>query len=427
MPESTASLTADPPTPADQALAHAQRVLHQNWRTGQDDEHRYSYTSPSPHRYPWQWYWDSCLTAISWRHFDPGRSQAELESLLAAATPEGFIGHTIFWGEPVPFPQRLYYNIVSAKDPMTHTIQPPLLAWAWSIAVGDPALEPRILAHHELITAQRDLDGDGLLWIIQPDETGLDASPSFDAIWGWRADGKPGFPLLVRRNRRLGFDIQRVRRAGGPVVCSPLVNVLHGLSRLALGLPSITDVIVDRLYDASCGLFGQLVWPQRDCPVIATWAALSPLALPDLPEEIGHRLVQQHLLDPDQFWLPVPPPSVAANEPSFSLKDHRLGLRQYWRGPTWVNSAWLVWLGLRRLGYRAEADELAQRIVGTVARQGLREYYHPRTGEGMGAHDFAWSSLVCELIREDPRVESSYIPAKPEKLGPASSVRRSSG
>jgi hypothetical protein len=396
-------------TPAQDALAHCRRVLHQNWRTGEYGAHSYSYTSPSPRRYPWQWYWDSCLTSISWRHFDVSRSRAELESLLAAATPEGFIGHTVFWGKPVPFPRRLYYNICSPTDPMTHTIQPPLLAWAWKIAVGDPSLEPRIRAHHELISAQRDLDGDGLLWIIQPDETGLDASPAFDAIWGWRADGRPGFPLLVRRNRRLQFDIKKIKQASGPLVCSTLVNVLHGLSRVALGLPSITPVLVDRLYDADLGLFGQLVWPERDCPVVSTWAALSPLALPDLPEEIGRRLVEEHLLNPEQFWLPVPPPSVSADEPSFSMKDHFLGLRRYWRGPTWVNSAWLVWLGLRRLGYRTEADALAQRIIATVSREGLREYYHPRTGEGMGAHDFAWSSLVCELIEEDPRAEHSYV------------------
>lgn len=394
---------------AEQAMAHCRRVLHQNWRSGEYGSQRYSYTSPSPLRYPWQWYWDSCLTSISWRHFEPSRSRLELESLLQAATPDGFIGHTIFWGKPVPFPRRLYYNICSSADPMTHTIQPPLLAWAWRIAVGDPSLEPRIRAHHDLISAQRDLDGDGLLWIIQPDETGLDASPSFDAVWGWRADGRPGFALLVRRNKHLHFDIQRIKQAGGPLVCSPLVNVMHGLSRMALGLPSITPVLVDRLYDADLGLFGQVVWPERDCPVVSTWAALSPLALPDLPEEIGRRLVEEHLLNPDRFWLPVPPPSVSADEPSYSMRDHFLGLRRYWRGPTWVNSAWLVWLGLRRLEYRSEADELARRIITTVARESLREYYHPRTGQGMGAKDFAWSSLVGELIHEDPRAEHSYV------------------
>jgi hypothetical protein len=33
---------------------------------------------------------------------------------------------------------------------------------------------------------------------------------------------------------------------------------------------------------------------------------MSPLALPDLPEEIGRRLVEDHLLNPKCFWLPGP-------------------------------------------------------------------------------------------------------------------------
>jgi len=33
-----------------------------------------------------------------------------------------------------------------------------------------------------------------------------------------------------------------------------------------------------------------------------------------------------------------------------------IGQRRYWRGPTWLNAAWLVWLGLTRLGYAEQAD-----------------------------------------------------------------------
>jgi hypothetical protein len=139
------------------------------------------------------------------------------------------------------------------------------------------------------------------------------------------------------------------------------------------------------------------------------WAVLSPLALPDLPEAIGRRPVEEHLLDPNRFWLPVPPPSVDASETSFSVRDRFLGLRRYWRGPTWVNSAWLLWHGLLRLGYGVQAAKLADSLVGTVAREGLREYYHPRTGTGMGARDFAWSALVEELRDPDPAATTSYL------------------
>jgi hypothetical protein len=339
----------------------------------------------------------------------------ELETLLAAATGEGFIGHTIFWGAPVTPVRSLFYNLRSRADFMTATIQPPLLAWAWRIAVGDPARVPEIARHHEWVERERAIDDDGLIWIIQPDESGLDASPKFDSAFGWHADGMPGFPLLVRRNRRLDFDVRRVAEAGGPLVCGTATNVLHNLSRLALGRESLTPRLLERLYDERTGLFHQIVRKggQRAAarhPVV-TWAALSPLALPDLPEDVGRRLVEEYLLDPKRFWLPVPPPSVSARDPHFSRRDRLLFLRRYWRGPTWVNAAWLLWLGLVRLGYEQEAQELARRIAGAVTDAGLREYYDPYSGLGMGAEDFSWSALVMELADPDPLARTSHIPA----------------
>ncbi|MBV9310447.1 MAG: hypothetical protein JOZ73_06435, partial [Solirubrobacterales bacterium] len=244
----------------------------------------------------------------------------------------------------------------------------------------------------------------------QPDESGLDASSQFDAIWQNRAHGRPGFVLLVRRNRELGYDLRRIDSAGGPVCCEVLTNVLYSLARSALGKPSLTSQIIDRCYDESRGLFFPVARPQPQRTPAVTWAALSPLALPDLPEEIGRRLVEEHLLDSEQFWLPVAPPSVAADEPSFSLRDGgRLRLRRYWRGPTWVNSAWLLWLGLLRLGYREQAERLADALGASIAREGLREYYHPFTGRGMGAVEFGWSALMMEMIEPVPRAISSYL------------------
>ena len=37
-----------------------------------------------------------------------------------------------------------------------------------------------------------------------------------------------------------------------------------------------------------------------------------------------------------------------------------------------------------------------------LAREGLREYYDPRDGRGLGARDFAWSALVAELADPKP-------------------------
>src|SRR5207245_409024 len=165
-------------------------------------------------------------------------------------------------------------------------------------------------------------------------------------------------------------------------------------------------------------------WPECSEPIPVTWSALAPLALPDLPEAIGRRLVEEHLLS-TRFWTAVAPPSVATDEPSFSLHEHTLGLRRYWRGPTWVNSAWLLWLGLVRLGYDEHARQLARGVGAAVQREGLREFYDPYDGHGMGAGDFAWSALAVEQLEPDPAARESHLQAGGSRHdAPAQPVRR---
>ncbi len=402
------------------ALEISEATLRASWIEGDRDGVPYAYSRPSPSHYFWQWYWDSAFHAIVWRRFQPERSRLELTSLLNGGREDGFIGHTIFWDRPVDTRRRWTYNIASRDAPNTSTIQPPLLAWAWKIAVGDPAEEPRIAAHHQWLTDNRDLDGDGLLWIVQPDESGLDSSPKFDPVWGRRAHAHLGFVALIQRNRRREWDARRIVADGGPVLCEVVVNVLWSLARMAAGQPSVTQALIDRCWDEDRGLFldvarGKIARPGETDEVeggdrrvrTSTWSALAPLALPDLPEEIGRRLVEEHLLDPNRYWTPVPAPSVSVAEPTFDRDDWQDWLvRRYWRGPTWINSAWMLWMGLRRLGYDEQAELMARSLCATYAREGSREFYEPFTGEGLGAKEFGWSALIAELADPDPKLEA---------------------
>jgi hypothetical protein len=383
----------------------ARALLDGNRREGDYRGRHYAFSVPSPRSYPWQWYWDSCFHAIVRRRFDPPGARAELETLLAAMDPDGFIGHTVLWGHPLDRQRAIRYNIASRADLMTSTIQPPVLAWAWAWAVGDPRAEPRIATHHAWLREHRALEDDGLLWLIQPDESGMDASPKFDHVWGRLAQGRPLFPLLIARNRRLGFDARRVAAARRPVVCEVMTNVGWALSEQALGRPSPTPALIERLYDPRRGRFADDVrhavrpTPPEHRPV--TWDTLAPLALPDLPDAIAQRLVDEVLRAP-RFAGGIPLPAVALDDPAHSSRETWWGRHRHWRGPSWVNSAWFVALGLRRLGLDDEADRMAERLLAVVAREGFREYYEARSGAGMGAHDFGWSTLLWELADPGP-------------------------
>jgi neutral trehalase len=69
------------------------------------------------------------------------------------------------------------------------------------------------------------------------------------------------------------------------------------------------------------------------------------------------------LFDTSEYNTLIPFPSVARNDEHF-LKD-------MWRGPVWINMAYLSVLGLRRTGFTQQASGMARALV-----KGVYETYH---------------------------------------------------
>ena len=187
-------------------------LLGANWREGIGRNGvAYGYTCPDGEKYPYQWFWDSLMHALAWAEVDPVRAATEVRSLVAAQTPDGFIGHTIFWDAPVRLARAAFYNVRARRDLTTATIQPPFIGWVWAEIAerlhDDAFAAEGLLAiprYHGWIERNR-VDDTGLAWVILPDETGCDASPVFDQPLGWKAHGGPGFAVLVNEARRRGF------------------------------------------------------------------------------------------------------------------------------------------------------------------------------------------------------------------------------
>ncbi|MEP6619766.1 MAG: hypothetical protein ABJE47_10635 [bacterium] len=396
-------------------LAAAKAVLEGNWREGRNDcGVEFGYTCPDAAKYPDQFFWDSCFHALAWSRFDPIRAMRELRTLAAAQLPSGMIGHTIFWNGPCRLSRAFTYNLLELGASQTATIQPPLLAWVWAEVAeraGDAGFAEEGCAamtrFHERLDSDR-ADADGLLGILQPDESGLDATPAYDAVLGWRAHPKPGFLALQQFNRRRRFDYRRVVADGGFHATDVLVNTAwilgwEGLARLgaagaATRAEQLTAALVRRLFDARRGCFFA-EGPAGEQLGASTWAGLAPLALAHLPVDICQRLVDEHLLSPERFWLSYPIPSTAATEPTFIPGEVRyLWMDRYWRGPTWLFSTWFILRGLLRLGNEKEAEHLVDRTADLVRRSGFREYFNPITGAGMGAKQFGVSAIVGECL-----------------------------
>ena len=388
----------------------AGRMLAHNWVEGRSARGvDYGYTRPDPVKFPDQFLWDSCLIAVAWARIDPARARRELRTLLAARRPDGLIGHTIFWRRPVRLSRAYTYNLLHRHGAATATIQPPLLAWAWAevadLSPDEPGFRAEGLeglrAHHRWLERER-ADADGLLRILQPDESGLDATPAYDAPLGRRTHPNPGFLLLLRFNRARRFDLRRVVRDGGFHAVDPLVNAAWALAwegMARLGEPgarerarAIARALVDRLHDRRAGILypeGPDGTPLR----VSTWAGLAPLICASLDPVVARRLIDEHVLNRHRYWLRYPVPSVSAEEPSFRPGRVGFPIERYWRGPTWLFSTRFILDGLLRHGYGAQAEELAVRTARLVLREGFREYYNPLTGRGHGGRAFSVSGL----------------------------------
>jgi glycogen debranching enzyme len=419
---------------AQRVAADARRVLARNRQQGTSrwDERQYNFVCPSPATYPFQWLWDSGFHAIALLHVDAELAKQEIRCLLQGAQTDGFIPHMLLWEQGAHDAAQQEYSIVLAHPFYTATLQPPVLArsvWRIYRATHDDAflaeVLPKVLRFFRWLKAHRDPDDDGLIAIIQPDESGLDASPKYDVLMQLR-DVAPThvLPQLRRSMQRLfgAYAEHRAEPARLPVLDvfnweDVMVNTIYadGLGLLAdlcraAGYPSaeatefeqrarrVRNALEDKSWDSRVGVFWDLYGTDEQRARTLTFSCLFPVFLESLDRSMARRLVEEHLLNEREFWLPFPIPSVAATEPSFDPENHA---QTTWRGPSWVNTNWYLWQGLRSHGYNDVATELARRTVVMLDRSGIREFFNPLTGDGLGAVDFGWSTLVLDIIHAE--------------------------
>ena len=402
--------------------AGARRILLGNLRQGRADWNgkEYTFVCPALRSYPFQWFWDSCFHSIALIHLDVDLAKAELTTLLNAALPSGFIPHLIFW-ELEKRDDFLSRNLVGRTSPYySSTIQPPILAYAVERvyqAIGDEAFLsnalPTLKAYYRWLRINRDPDQDGLLAILQPEESGIDCSPKYDEDLHLEELTNQGFIVELRKlyewYEPLRGDDRRILQADLFNVEDVLFNSIYvfglrALARLLEGREDnrefrwdadrCTEALMGKCWDEEAGAFFDLSGTAERPVKLITISSLMPLILEDLPSAVVRRLVEGLVTSPQHFWLPYPLPSVSASETKF-MPGNPHGF--IWRGPTWLNTNWFLSHALRRQGYPELAEEIVAASHRLIEGGGFREYYNPYTGEGYGARDFGWSTIVLDM------------------------------
>jgi len=418
-----------------------------------------SYTVPSPITYPHQWNWDSALCALGWARIAPHRAWEELEALARARDARGMIPHVAFTpllssrrgghaGSalariPAPYPRYMpgprWWGRRHGRDGrrISAITQPPIAATCLRLLYEEHPHEARARAllrplhgwHRFLLTA-RDAEGLGEPVLIHPWESGRDNALEWDeplarVTPAVELPGRPDtnsvdpaerpsdeeygrFLTLVREGVAAGWSQERLARRGAFRVLDPGFSAI--LSRACLDLAWLADELSERRIAeesaaAAAGVARALI-ARADAdglvrPVdlahgvpIGVTGAGSPLALlaPSLPVFMVQAARELVLAGP--LASPFGIRSLAA-------RHHMSSQRNYWRGPVWANTTWLCAHALALHGDDRAAAMLRLRLLRVVGVGGMREYFDPEGGSGLGARAFAWTAALTLRASEE--------------------------
>lgn len=384
----------------------------------------FDFSCPSTGTYPFQWFWDSCFHAIALSHVDIEKAESELVSLLKNQHIDGFVSHVTFWQRDAFEELVGTYDIAFRDRYLSDEMQPPLLAEAVQAVAqrgrGSSFLReilPAVERYYTWLHEVRNPFGDGLIRVVQPDETGLDHSPIWDDLLEIKDEKHEswvkGWHRICDPYELVGRDPKKMIALNHFVVADVMLNTIYieNLQVMARLFLEIGDDSKAKIYseraDVARASLDELCWDEADGLYydingrenakirVSTVSSLLPIFLTDV-DDVKYQRILQHLLNPEEYWARYPVPSVAMNQPSF--RPDTVGGNLVWRGPTWFSSNWYLARGLLRHGRRDLATHMARQSLELIRISGIREYYNPQTGTGHGALDFSWSTILVDLV-----------------------------
>ncbi len=374
----------------------------------------HTYTVPSPSIYPYQWLWDSCFHAIILAKRDPQTAMKEIRSLLSRQFRNGMIPHIIYW-----VPGTLHrYNW--GTDGTSSITQPPMLAYAvreiYNATDDNDFLTdiyPNLYRYYRYLIDKRDPRNHHLAGIIDPDESGEDNSPRFDKVLNVPSDISLSDHLkhrieLVDDNRKCNFNAEVCMKKYFWVKDIPFNSILIENINILVHIASILDKETDvqylkaqielirtamreRLFEG--GIFWSAFGSDYTKLHVATWAHFAPLFAKLYSNKEAKNIIEHELLNENTFSAQFGIRTVSKKESSYRPDG-------YWRGSVWMATHWFIYKGLMRYGFVKEAQNIHDKSMALLEKSGFREYFNPETGEGYGAHNFTWGTLVLDMIDE---------------------------
>lgn len=299
---------------------------------------------------------------------------------------------------------------------------------------------PQLVAFHDLLP-EWDADGDGLLESPyfgdriggRGNHLGLDDSPVYAAYHRIAKQGGSG-------DRRDNTDLTDVALNSYYALLAETLAKMAGVlgrtqdaARFADRHETIRRLLNDRLWHPEKGLYLSRyldgTWNEVVTPTVF-YPMFAGLATP----ERARILVEEHLLDPGEFWGEYVVPSVARNDPAYCSggpvhpsSEHFRFFDRYgegtapeqWKGAVWPPMNATVYDGVKRYGFDDAAGRFAARSTAMYLDAWDKENWFPESFDpepGQSVMDsavdtawrtYSWSNAMAvqglhELISDNP-------------------------
>ena len=324
--------------------------------------------APSPRTYPGVWNWDAAFHMIAVSRFDAELARDQARILFSQQMENGQLADVLF----------------ANGDSVFRFTKPPVLAWAIlqadKHAPGDAFLSecyPHLERNLAWWERERS-DGKLFFYRVSKMESGWDNTPRFDfpnkIDWCYAIDLNCYMVLFYDAMAKISFLIGNTERS----------------SEYLSKKQALEHSIEHMLFDERRGFYSDYNRVLRRFTGRLSPAAFLPLFTNTASRE--HAGIMAKLAASEQAFYPGLP-TIAYRDPAY-----RSG--KYWRGPTWLNTAYFAICGLHDYGFSSLALELTETILSWCAKEPkyIFEYYDSRSGKGLGARDFGWSSaFIIEL------------------------------
>ncbi len=397
---------------------------------------RGGYTVPTSRLYPYQWNWDSAFVALGFMTFDAKRAWREIEMLFEGQWDDGMVPHILFRrDDPDYFPGPAVWQAGKKAMPSSGHSQPPVAATVVRelVDVGGADAERRghalfnkILAYHRWFHRERDPDGQGVIGIVHPWESGRDNSADWDDAMARvqvapdlgryqrrdtahiDAEQRPKqaqydrFLTMVKFGRESGWNHKKIARNGPFLVADPGIQfILMRADRDLLALAerfgrtaeadeiqgwlTLSEAGAARLWDDDKAAFCARDLKSGEFSGAITSA--SALVFYAGAGSAQQRAAMVEHLNRITAKVGYALPSLDPEHPRFEPK-------RYWLGPVWMIMNYMISRGLEEAGQAALAERIRADSRRLIEAQGFYEYFHPETGEGCGGGDFSWTAAM---------------------------------